>query len=188
MRKSFRGIIVGFIFFYLIAFGHNLICAEDESASVQTLTVQSKAFHQNHKIPSRFTCDGDDVSPDLAWSNVPKGTESYVVIVDDPDAPKGTWVHWVVYNIPLPVTNLPQGLPHEEMLANGELQGMTDFGRVGYGGPCPPSGTHRYFFKVYALDTMLDFKAGASKSEVEAAMTGHILAQGELMGKYQRKK
>lgn len=190
MKIVIRQMIAGiFLLISLHVDPSSLFAVENpETPHTHTLKVWSKAFDYGDKIPSRFTCDGEDISPDLAWSGAPGGTQSYAVIADDPDAPNGMWVHWVIYNIPLPVTNLPPALPRKEMLANGELQGQTDFGRVGYGGPCPPSGTHRYFFKVYALDSMLDFKPGASKAEIELAMEGHVLAQGELMGKYQRKK
>lgn len=153
-----------------------------------TLKVTSTAFEHNGMIPSRYTADGADVSPPLQWQGVPEGARSIAVICDDPDAPMGTWVHWLVWNIPPAMTGLDEDVPPDTVLENGICQGTTDFGRIGYGGPAPPSGTHRYFFKVYALDTLLDLPADSVKAELENAMKGHILAQGELVGKYSRKR
>jgi len=151
------------------------------------IKIESPAFKEGTFIPAQYTCDGSDISPPLNWSDIPENTTSIVLISDDPDAPMGTWVHWVVYNIPPSVREFPENIPAVKTLDNGAFQGTTDFGRIGYGGPCPPSGTHRYFFKLYALDTMLDFGPGATKKQVVAAMKGHILAEGQLMGKYTRK-
>jgi Raf kinase inhibitor-like YbhB/YbcL family protein len=153
-----------------------------------SMKITSPAFKEGDMIPSKYTCDGDDISPSLQWTELPKNTQSLALISDDPDAPMGTWVHWVIYNIPPSITGLPEGLPATEKLMNGERQGMTNFGRVGYGGPCPPGGTHRYYFKFYALDKGLDLKPGATKSQLLKAMEGHILAEAELMGRYTRKK
>lgn len=150
------------------------------------INVTSPAFAEGEMIPAEYTADGRNISPPLEWSPVPEGTKSIALINDDPDAPMGTWVHWVVYNIPPDVTSLAENVLPSETLAHGAMHGTTDFGRIGYGGPAPPSGTHRYFFKVYALDTMLDLPAGATKSQVEQAMNGHVLAEGRLMGKYKR--
>ena len=147
----------------------------------------SSAFVEGNTIPRRFTCDGENVSPPLSWSAIPDGAASLALIVDDPDAPAGTWVHWVLFDLPADTTNLSEGLPASETLANGARQGRNDFKRVGYGGPCPPRGsTHRYFFKLYALDTKLDLRSGVTKATVEDAMTGHVLAAGQLIGRYQR--
>jgi len=146
----------------------------------------SAVFEQGGLIPATYTCDGRDVSPPLAWSGAPDHTKSFALISDDPDAPMGTWVHWVAWNIPGTTTALEENVPKKETLPNGMKQGTTDFRRIGYGGPCPPSGTHRYFFKVYALDTNLNLPARTTKKELERAMQGHILAQAELMGKYKR--
>lgn len=129
---------------------------------------------------------GPDISPPLAWSNVPEATKSLVVIVDDPDAPGKTWVHWVAYDIPSHIDSIAAAMPRNETLNVGGTQGRNDFEKNGYGGPCPPNGTHRYFFKVYALDKELNFPAGKTKPKVEKAMDGHILAYGELMGTYRR--
>lgn len=151
------------------------------------MQASSTAFSKGGMIPAKFTCSGADVSPQLAWQGVPSGTQSFALIIDDPDAPVGTWVHWVLYNLPANVKELPEGVEKKEQLDNGALQGRNDFKKIGYGGPCPPPGKpHRYFFKLYALDTKLDLKAGAAKAEVERAMTGHVLGQGQLMGKFGR--
>ncbi|WP_456443630.1 YbhB/YbcL family Raf kinase inhibitor-like protein [Caldithrix abyssi] len=146
----------------------------------------SSAFEEGGMIPSIYTCDGQDVSPPLRWSDVPQETRSFALICDDPDAPMGTWVHWVIYNIPDTTRSLPEAIPSSERLDNGTLQGKNDFKRYGYGGPCPPGGTHRYFFKLYALDTKLDLPAGATKAQLLKAMNGHIVGEAQLMGKYSR--
>jgi len=150
------------------------------------LTLTSPAFREAQAIPSVYTCEGRDLSPPLAWTDPPAGTTSLALICDDPDAPGKTWVHWVVYHLPPTVRQLPQAFPTDRELPDGTRQGLTDFGRVGYGGPCPPSGTHRYFFKVYALDTVPTLPAGATKAQLEAAMRDHIVAQAQLMGTYRR--
>ena len=151
------------------------------------LKMTSAAFEPGGTIPRKFTCDGSDVSPALEWTDPPAGTQSFALIADDPDAPVGTWVHWVLYDLPAETRALAEGLPKTEQLANGARHGSNDFRRLGYGGPCPPPGKpHRYFFKLYALDARLNLKAGATKAEVERAMQNHILAQGELMGRYAR--
>lgn len=141
----------------------------------------STAFAPNGVIPKRHTCDGENLSPPLFWKNVPPGTKSFALIMDDPDAPVGTFVHWVIFNIPPEVTEFAEG---EKGIG---IEGMNDFRKVGYGGPCPPRGsTHRYFFKIYALDTKLNLDSRATKKDLEKAMQGHILAQGELIGRYGR--
>ncbi len=150
------------------------------------MKISSSAFKEGGMIPSRHACDGEDVSPDLAWTDPPEGTASFALICDDPDAPMGTWVHWVVYNIPKAAQGLASSVAGEEALPDGTLQGITDFRRIGYGGPCPPGGTHRYFFKLYALDTTVALKPGATKSDLLKAMKGHILAEAVLMGRYRR--
>lgn len=137
-------------------------------------------------IPQQYTCDGEDISPSLSWTDVPENAKSFVLISDDPDAPMGTWVHWVIYNIPANVKELAEGISADKQLMNGALQGINDFRKIGYGGPCPPRGKHRYYFKLYALDTKLNLPAGASKKEVEKAIQDHILDQAKLMGIYQR--
>ena len=150
-------------------------------------SITSPSFSAGGAIPKKFTCDGADVSPQLSWKGAPAGTQIFALIMDDPDAPVGTWVHWVLYDVPANTTELQEGLEKKEQLASGALQGRNDFHKTGYGGPCPPAGKpHRYFFKLYALDKELDLRAGAKKSDVERAMSGHILAQTELMGRYGR--
>jgi len=150
------------------------------------IKITSSALEHKGLIPPKYTCDGADISPPLQWEAVPEGTGSIALICDDPDAPMGTWVHWVLFNLPADTRELAENVPPDETLPNGARQGITDFRRIGYGGPCPPSGTHRYFFKIYALDTELDLAPGAGKPDLLSAMEGHILGQGELIGKYKR--
>ena len=150
------------------------------------LKLTSVAFQEGQPIPRQYTCDGINVSPPLEWSGVPKSARTIAIIADDPDAPAGTWVHWVLYNLPADNIGLVENVPSTETLKAGAIQGKNDFGKIGYGGPCPPSGTHRYFFKVYALDSELPLTAGATKADLEKAMAGHIMLQGQLMGTYRR--
>lgn len=158
-----------------------------ENDAVPAITLSSTAFKEGDKIPVTYTCDGQDISPALIWDKPPEQTESFALIADDPDAPGGVFTHWVLFNIPIDVLQLGEGIPAKEQLENGVLQGRNDFGRIGYGGPCPPKGsTHRYRFTIYALDQHLNVKAGASKKQVLDAMQGHIFAQGRLTGTYQR--
>jgi Raf kinase inhibitor-like YbhB/YbcL family protein len=152
-----------------------------------TMQLASPDFPAGGKIPKKFTCDGADRSPQLAWTQAPSGTRSLALIADDPDAPVGIWVHWVVYDLPAGTTSLPQGVAKTETLPDGARQGRNDFKKIGYGGPCPPAGKpHRYFFKLYALDIELGLKAGATKADVERAMKDHVVGQAELMGLYGR--
>jgi Raf kinase inhibitor-like YbhB/YbcL family protein len=149
--------------------------------------LSSTSFPNGGDIPRKYTCDGADVSPDISWSAPPAGTKSLALIADDPDAPVGTWTHWVLYDLPPGTTSLAEGVSKIDELPAGGRQGRNDFRKIGYGGPCPPPGKpHRYFFKLYALDKALNLAAGATKQEVEKAMAGHILAQAEWMGKYRR--
>ncbi|HET7057538.1 MAG TPA: YbhB/YbcL family Raf kinase inhibitor-like protein [Nitrospiraceae bacterium] len=150
------------------------------------MKLQSPAFRQGDPIPAKYTCDGMDVSPPLTWTDPPQGIRSLALVADDPDAPRGTWVHWVAWNIPADTRSLPEALPKQHSLQTGMKQGTTDFKKIGYGGPCPPSGTHRYFFKLYALDLAFDLPGNTTKAELEKAMNGHTLQQAELMGTYQR--
>jgi len=139
------------------------------------------------QIPAKYTCSGANLSPQLAWSAPPPRTASLALIVTDPDAPRGTWVHWVLYNLPAGTRAIPEGLPALGQLPDGALQGRNDFGEIGYGGPCPPPGSpHHYVFTLYALDAKLNLPVGATRAQVEAAMQGNILARGELIGLYQR--
>jgi len=149
--------------------------------------IATTAFPADGMIPKKFTCDGTDVSPELSWKDAPAGTQSFALIADDPDAPAGTWVHWVLYNVPAGTNSLPEGTEKKDELGGGALQGRNDFRKIGYGGPCPPPGKpHRYYFKLYALDTRLNLKAGATKADVEQAMKDHVLGQAQVMGKYGR--
>ena len=150
--------------------------------------IKSSAFNNGSAIPSKYTCDGQDVSPPLNWSGAPSGTKSFALIADDPDAPVGTWVHWVAWNIPATAAGLKEALEKNAALTDGTRQGLSDFKRAGYGGPCPPSGTHRYMFKLYALDTVIDLDQTTTKAKLETAMKGHVLAQTTLMGTYSRSK
>jgi len=174
-----------------LAAGATFLACETEVRAM-SLTLISSAFRHNGDVPKRVTCDGDDSSPPLSWSGVPAGAKSLVLIVDDPDAPdpkapKMTWVHWVLYNIPPTATGLAEAVASED-LPQGTLEGVNDWKRTGYGGPCPPVGKHRYFHKLYALDTVLPDLRRPTKGRLESAMHGHILAQTELVGTYQRSR
>ena len=150
-------------------------------------SITSTAFPNGGNIPRKFTCDGADASPELSWTAPPSGTQSFALIADDPDAPVGNWTHWVLYDLPAGTASLPEDVPKSEELPNGARQGRNDFRRIGYGGPCPPPGKpHRYFFRLYALNSKLNLKPGATKADVEKAIEGHVLAKAELMGKYGR--
>ncbi len=161
--------------------------AHHKGGPAMSLMLTTTAFQPGATIPKKFTCDGPDVSPALSWTDPPGGTQSFALIVDDPDAPMGTWVHWVLYDLPATTRELAEGVPRQEELPSGARQGRNDFRKIGYGGPCPPPGpAHRYFFKLYALDSKTNLKPGATKADLEMAMKGHILAQAELTGRYQR--
>jgi len=150
-------------------------------------SISSKSFSNGGAIAKKFTCDGADVSPELSWSEPPAGTKSLALLADDPDAPVGNWNHWVLFNLPAETRNLPEGVSKTEKLASGGLQGLNDFRKVGYNGPCPPPGRpHRYYFKLFALDAPLQLKPGARKLDLESALKGHILGQAEWMGRYGR--
>ncbi|MCS7272145.1 MAG: YbhB/YbcL family Raf kinase inhibitor-like protein [Gemmataceae bacterium] len=161
-----------------------------EGATTMNLTLTSPAFSHGGEIPTEYTCEGPDVSPELHWTGAPAGTKSFALIVDDPDAPdpaapKMTWVHWVLYNLPADCHSLPKDV---RQLPPGTREGLNDWKRTGYGGPCPPIGRHRYYFKLYALDTVLPDLGTPTKAQLEQAMQGHILARTELMGTYEKKK
>ena len=151
-----------------------------------SFTLTSDDFNANGPIPARFTCDGQNTSPALTWHDAPANAAAFALIVDDPDAPSGTFTHWVLFNLPAGTTSLPRGVPTTDRLDNGALQGANGAGRVGYTGPCPPSGTHHYHFTLYALNGALNLSAGASKQQVLDAMKGHIIAQAEIIGTYRR--
>ena len=161
--------------------------AAPHGGATMTLVLKSPDFAAGAGIPKQFACDGTDISPALTWTDPPVATQSFALIADDPDAPVGTWVHWVLFDLPANARALSQNVPKKEQLADGSRQGTNDFRKIGYGGPCPPPGKpHRYFFKLYALDKKLNLQSGATKKDVERAMQGHILAQGEWMGRYAR--
>jgi Raf kinase inhibitor-like YbhB/YbcL family protein len=163
---------------FIIALG--IGCVENPQRRFGDMILSSSAFEDNGAIPSEYTCDGVDVSPPLSFSNIPENTKSLALIMDDPDAPMGTWVHWLVWNIPANKTGFSKG----ENITYP--QGKNDFGNFNYGGPCPPSGTHRYFFKLYALETTLQLNKGSTKKQLESAMSGHIIEEAQLIGTYER--
>ncbi len=176
-----------------VAIAVTAICQQEnitiiEEPEMQTIDIKTSAFSEGEIIPVKYTCDSLDVSVPLVWSAPPEGTVSFALICDDPDAPMGTWVHWVLFNIPANITELPEGISiADDSSFASAVEGKNDFGKTEYGGPCPPRGpAHRYYFKIYALDTMLDLDKKADKADVEKAMKGHILAQGQIMGKYKR--
>jgi Raf kinase inhibitor-like YbhB/YbcL family protein len=192
-RNVFRIIaIVAFVFVSATvlpatAWAEPTYAGEQQQGGNMALAVSSPSFQNGGEIPKKFTCTDADVSPELEWTAVPGGTQSLALIADDPDAPAGTWTHWILFDLPAETKSLPENVSKQDELPNGARQGRNDFRKIGYGGPCPPTGKpHRYFFKLYALDRKLDLKPGASKQDVEQAMQGHILAQGELMGRFQR--
>jgi Raf kinase inhibitor-like YbhB/YbcL family protein len=155
--------------------------------ATMSIQVTSAAFATGQPIPQKYTCDGEDVSPPLQWTNAPTDVKSFALITEDPDAPGGIWTHWVLYNLPATATALAESTPKSPELADGARQGQNDFRKTGYNGPCPPPGkAHRYFFKIYALDAALNLPPGATRRELLDAMNGHVLAQGQLMGTYQR--
>jgi Raf kinase inhibitor-like YbhB/YbcL family protein len=160
--------------------------SDSKGGQAMEIKVTSTAFDDGGRIPSRYTCEGEDVSVPLAWKTDAKGVVSFALICDDPDAPMGTFVHWVLYNIPAGTTELPEGMPADKDLPNGAKQGVGSSGKTGYMGPCPPSGEHRYFFKVYALDTAVNPSGKVDKAKLLQAMEGHILANGQIMGKYKK--
>ncbi|MBN1579008.1 MAG: YbhB/YbcL family Raf kinase inhibitor-like protein [Chitinispirillaceae bacterium] len=176
-----------------IVFSFAVVCGavvQDKKSAVAkggaAMKVTSSAFAEGGMIPKKYTCDDINISPALQWSDAATETKSFALICDDPDAPMGTWVHWVVYNIPAKSNGLPEKAPAVDTLPDGTRQGVNDFRKTGYGGPCPPGGIHRYFFKVYALDTQLTAEKGMTKAKLLKAMEGHVLAEAQVMGKYKR--
>jgi len=161
--------------------------APRDDSPTKHLVLTTPAFRDGEVIPAVHTCDGEDLSPPLAWTGVPVETRGFALICDDPDAPRGTWVHWVLWNLPADAVELGQGVPPNPELPSGARQGLNDSGEVGYSGPCPPRGTpHRYYFRLYALDSAVNLSPGAQRGDLERAMEGHVLATGTLMGTYQR--
>jgi Raf kinase inhibitor-like YbhB/YbcL family protein len=183
MKKNSSALVIVFIIMLPAA------CYAGKKGGIpMPLQITSSAFADGSPVPSQYTCDGQDKSPPLNWDAPPAGCKSLALICDDPDAPGKTWVHWVCYDIPPQVKGIAEGCSKSDTIPGGGKQGMTDFGSLGYGGPCPPSGVHRYLFKLYALDSMLNLPAGKTKKQVEAAMQGHILTRGQLVGTYTRKR
>jgi Raf kinase inhibitor-like YbhB/YbcL family protein len=184
-----RGLAVLMLLCVALLLAMTLASQAAESTNKNAISVTSSAFAEGAAIPEEYTCQGKDISPPLKWSGVPSEAKSLALVMDDPDAPMGTWVHWVLYDLASSMTELPEGMSAREHISAGSgKEGLNDFKRLGYGGPCPPAGKpHRYFFKLYALDTTLDLKPGAKKKDLERAMEKHILAQGQLIGTYKRK-
>ena len=178
-------LLVSLLFLCLLQ-GKGVVHSKVGGGKEMDIEITSTAFAEGSMIPKRYTCDGEDVSPPLAWTGVPDGTKSLALICDDPDAPVGTWVHWVLFNIPADIKEVPTNVPPQKVIESGAKHGVNDFRKFGYGGPCPPGGTHRYYFKLYALDTELELEPGITKAQLLKAMEGHILAQGQLMGRYKR--
>ena len=183
MFNSYKEFFLSLLMFFLIV---GCSDSKNKTPGDVSMKITSSAFEEGGLIPRKFTCDDIDVSPPLAWHHAPEGTKEFALICDDPDAPMGTWVHWVIYNIPVSTNKFEEGIQKESALDNGIIQGRNDFRKTGYGGPCPPGGTHRYFFKLYALDINLNLGPGKTKSELLKAIEGHILAESQLMGKYSR--
>ena len=173
----------------------NLACSKsdrsispDNRSTAMTIKITSSSFAEGQSIPSKYTCDDENLSPPLNWDHVPEAAKSLALICDDPDAPAGTWVHWVLYDLPETTREISEGVETKQELPNGAKQGRNDFKQIGYGGPCPPKGqSHRYYFKLYALDNKLGLNSGMTDREVRDAMKGHILGEGSLMGSYKRK-
>lgn len=174
---NFKGSLNGIIALSLLFF----------SADAVALEIKSDAFQNGGYMPSQYTCDSDNISPSLSWNDVPSGTKSFVLICDDPDAPFKRWTHWVVFNIPKDKTSLSENIPQRGILDDATIQGINDFGKAGYGGPCPPAGKgHRYSFKLYALDSILDLDENSTKEAVLEASNGHVIAEAQTFGIYQR--
>ncbi len=179
---SYAVVGAGLLLFVLAAAGLHAQTAKEGAV----MKITSAAFSDGGMIPVKHTCDGADVSPPLSWSGVPEEAKSLALVCDDPDAPAGTWVHWVLYDMPPDAAGLPEGVPPAETLESGARHGINDFRKYGFGGPCPPGGTHRYYFKLYALDSAVGLAAGASKERLLQAVKGHVLAEAVLMGRYTR--
>lgn len=162
----------------------SLIMSAILSSAAQALSISSPAFADGDNLPEKYSCNGEDISPPIVISDAPVGTQSFVLIMDDPDAPNGTWLHWVLYNVPANVTTISEQASTKPVWEDGTMQGRNDWSDAKYGGACPPDGTHRYFFKIYALDKVLDLKKKASLNKVRKAMKGHILAEAKMMAKY----
>lgn len=189
MGILFRRALISALFLHIVS--HSAACqtsAAENGGKAVSLTISSSSFGNGGTIPKKFTCDAEDVSPQLSWNGAPSGTKSFALLADDPDAPVGNWNHWTMWNAPAESHGLAEGVSKAGQLPDGTQQGMNDFRKIGYNGPCPPPGNpHRYYFKLFALDTKLTLKERSGKHELESAMKGHVLAQAEWMGKYGRK-
>ncbi len=183
--KKYIYLLLIFLIIYFFTLRHNKFNSLKDKQMNDKIIIKSTAFIEGGMIPAKYTCKGGDVSPQLSWENAPKETKSLAIIMDDPDAPSGDFVHWVIFDIPLEFKAIGEGFPKQNILPNGITQGINDFGRIGYGGPCPPA-LHRYFFKIYALDIELKLEPGIAKGDLEKAMKGHIIAQGQIIGKFQK--
>lgn len=187
MKKCF---VCFFLTFFLLAGARNAYPAPNhitlKTTGGKIMELTSSSFNHEAMIPAKYTCDGLNISPPLSWRNAPANTKSFALICDDPDAPVGLWVHWVFFDIPAAVNSLPEKVSRDEEIVGLGKNGKNTSGRFGYDGPCPPGGTHRYFFKLYALDTTLDLPPGLTKEDLLKAMKGHILAETQLMGRYKR--
>ncbi|HTR80282.1 MAG TPA: YbhB/YbcL family Raf kinase inhibitor-like protein [Bacteroidota bacterium] len=181
---DFKGLFILFLIF--LAVNNSALAADGERK--MEMKVSSQAFKEGELIPAKYTCDGENISPQVAWTGAPDSTKSFALICDDPDAPRGVWVHWVLFNLPADAKSLPENVSRRSTLNNGGRQGMNDSHELGYDGPCPPGGTHRYYFKLYALDAVLSLESGATKAQLLKAMEGHVLSEGQLMGRYTRAK
>jgi Raf kinase inhibitor-like YbhB/YbcL family protein len=170
----------------IILLTFNVCPQQNERETRMEIKIESRAFKQGELIPSIYSCEGQNISPQLSWKCSVEGVKTFVIIIEDPDAPSGSFTHWVVYNIPAKMNSLMENITPTKNIPDEILMGTNDFGRIGYGGPCPPSGTHRYFFRIYGLDTAVHLDSGATKKEVMIKMQGHIKARGELMGKYKK--
>lgn len=190
--SSFRvqRFFIAISFLALLSLPSSLLARRSSSSGAEanmSFTISSPSFSSGGTIPGKFTCSGADVSPGLSWNDPPAGTKSFALLVDDPDAPAGTWNHWTAWNLPAGLHSLPEHFSKDARLSDGTEQGKNDFHKTGYNGPCPPPGKpHRYYFKLFALDTTLNLKAGATKRDLESAMKGHILGQAEWMGRFGR--
>lgn len=173
---------------FILLFTNTLFLQIHHRGKKMGIKITSSAFTDSGMIPSKYTCDGINVSPPLAWQTEANGIKSFVLICDDPDAPAGDWVHWIIYDLPAASREIKEDCNANRNLPDGALMGVNDFHKISYGGPCPPSGTHKYHFKIYALDKILHLNAGATKRTILEAMRGHIVDQGLMVGKYKRSK
>jgi Raf kinase inhibitor-like YbhB/YbcL family protein len=194
VKEGFMSKLTRVVLFILLAgILVSQLWAAPKAKAKNTLHIYSNSFKPGAGMPDKYTCKGENISPDISWKGAPLKTQSFALIVEDPDAPTQTWVHWVIYNIPVKkpgltenIYELTEGYPRDEVTSGGILQGTNDFKKIGYDGPCPPSGIHRYYFELYALDSMLNLGAGVTSAELLSAIKGHVLAQTQMMGTYSK--